>query len=176
LAFGRRRGRPKTFKLPFCARSQRTINLLLGSATPRQRIMLGRRQGCQKGIRHNRVYARCTDILTGRQALIGAKMVANILPAALVADVHLITAACAPGDSVQQKIAVAGSQNHAPRQGFHSRRRQLYKPPRHTPRNVFSLLSLAQKQLCGESASPTRATEYFQDNRTRAMARVVNVY
>jgi hypothetical protein len=44
------------------------------------------------------------------------------------------------------------------------------------PRNVFSLLSLARKILHGVSASPTRAIEYFQDDRNRAIAWIADVY
>src|SRR4051794_41931516 len=39
----------------------------------------------------------------------GAKMIADVLPAALVTDVHFVPASCAPNNAVQQKIAVAGS-------------------------------------------------------------------
>src|SRR6516162_166564 len=34
-------------------------------------------------------------------------MVAHILPAALITNVHLMAAPCAPGDAVQQKFSVA---------------------------------------------------------------------
>ncbi len=109
LAFGQCGGVALALELPFRAGSQRRIYLLLSSARPRQRIKLGRRQGCQEGIRHSCVYVCGADVLAGRQALVGAQMVTYILPAALVADVHLVTAPRAPGDAVQQKIAVAGS-------------------------------------------------------------------
>lgn len=36
------------------------------------------------------------------------------------------------------------------------------------PRNVFSLTSFALKVMRSVSQSPTRAIEYFQDNRSRA--------
>jgi hypothetical protein len=116
LAFGQCGGIALALKLPFRAGSQRGIHLLLGSACPGQRIKLGRRQGRQEGVRHNRVYACGADVLAGPQALIGAQMVAYILSPALVADIHLMTAPRAPGDAVQQKIAVAGS---ASRLGAH---------------------------------------------------------
>jgi len=44
------------------------------------------------------------------------------------------------------------------------------------PRNVFTLLSLVRKMFYKVSASPTRAIEYFQDDRNRAIARVTGVY
>src|SRR6201999_1636653 len=43
------------------------------------------------------------------QALMGAQMIAHILPAAFVADIHFVAASCAPGDAVQQKFALARS-------------------------------------------------------------------
>src|SRR5258705_6535460 len=96
LAFGQRGGIALALELPFRAGSQRRIHLLLSSARPRQRIELSWRQGRQEGIRHNSVYARGADVLAGRQALVRAQMVTYILPAALVADVHLVTAPPAP--------------------------------------------------------------------------------
>jgi len=83
LAFGQRGGIALTLKLPFRAGSQRRIHLLLSSACPRKRVKFGRRQGRQEGIRHNRVYAFGADVLTSRQTLIGAQMVAHILSAPL---------------------------------------------------------------------------------------------
>ena len=107
LAFGQRGGIPLPLELTFRACAQRRIHLLLGSAGPRQRIKLGRRQGGQERLRHGRIDARSADVLAGRQALMGAEMVADILPATLVADVHLMAASRAPGDAMQQKLAVA---------------------------------------------------------------------
>ena len=46
-------------------------------------------------------------MLIGRQAFAGAEMIAHILSAALVANVHFVPASRAPDDAVQQKIAVA---------------------------------------------------------------------
>ncbi|HUW80869.1 MAG TPA: hypothetical protein VMV54_08280 [Acidocella sp.] len=43
------------------------------------------------------------------------------------------------------------------------------------PRNVFSLTGLALKVLCCVSASPTRAIEHFQDNRSRATQMIAAV-
>nr|WP_294509843.1 hypothetical protein [uncultured Rhodopila sp.] len=109
LAFGQRGGIALALELPLRTGSQRGIHLLLSSVSPRQSIELSRRQGRQEGIRHNRVYASGTDILAGRQTLVGVQMIAYILSAALVADVHLVAASRAPGNAVQQKIAVARS-------------------------------------------------------------------
>src|SRR5580692_5009431 len=46
-------------------------------------------------------------MLAGWQSLMTPQMIADILSAALVANVHLVTASSAPGDAVQQKFAVS---------------------------------------------------------------------
>src|SRR5260370_18556115 len=47
------------------------------------------------------------DVLAGWLACLGTQVIAYILAAALVADVHLMATSCAPGDAVEQKLAIA---------------------------------------------------------------------
>src|SRR6266404_8576387 len=47
------------------------------------------------------------DVLAGWLAFLGTQVIAYILAAALVADVHLMATSCAPGDAVEQKLAIA---------------------------------------------------------------------
>src|SRR4051794_17267231 len=42
------------------------------------------------------------------EALMRAQVIADIFPAAFITSVHFVAALCAPGDAVQQKIAVTG--------------------------------------------------------------------
>ena len=79
LPFGQSGGVALALELTFRTGAQRRIHLLLGSARPRQRIKLGRRQRCQERVRHDRVDARGADVLAGRQAFVGAQMIAYIL-------------------------------------------------------------------------------------------------
>src|SRR3974390_474077 len=47
------------------------------------------------------------DVLAGWLTFLGTQMIAYILAAALVADVHLMTTSCAPGNAVEQELAIA---------------------------------------------------------------------
>src|SRR5258708_28376872 len=47
------------------------------------------------------------DVLAGWLTFLGTQVIAYILAAALVADVHLMATSCAPGDAVEQKLAIA---------------------------------------------------------------------
>jgi hypothetical protein len=109
LAFCQRRSIPLPLELTFRAGAQRRVDLLLGPAGSRQRVKLGGRQRRQERIGHGHIHARSADVLARRQALVGAQMIAHILPAAFVANVHLVATSSAPSDAVQQKIAMAGS-------------------------------------------------------------------
>ena len=109
LAFGQRRSISLPLDLSFGTGAECRIHLLLSSACLRQSIEFRRDHGGQKRLRDSRVHARSGNVPAHLQTLMGAEMIAHILPASFVADVHLVTAACAPGDAVQQKIAFTGS-------------------------------------------------------------------
>src|SRR4051812_33442192 len=79
-----------------------------GPAGSRQSLDLGRCERNQERIRHRRIYLRGANVLAGGQAFMRAQVIADILPAAFVTSVHFMAASCAPGDAVQQKIAVTG--------------------------------------------------------------------
>jgi len=116
LPFRQGRSVAGAFDLPFCVCKQRRVDLALGPPGARQGIQFGRRQRGQERIGHGGIHARRPDVLTDGQARVGAQVIADILATPLVADIHLVTTARAPGDAVQQEFAIAGS---AARLGAH---------------------------------------------------------
>src|SRR3954452_2062434 len=79
-----------------------------GPTGSRQSLDLARGQRGQERLRHRRIHPRSADVLAGGQAFVRAQVIADIFPAAFVTSVHFVAASCAPGNAVQQKIAVTG--------------------------------------------------------------------
>ena len=107
MAFRQCGGVALALELPLRAGAQRRVHLLLGSAARDSASSLGGAKAVRKASATTASSAAQMYWQAGKPSL-GAQMVTYILPAALIADVHLVTAPRAPGDAVQQKIAVAG--------------------------------------------------------------------
>lgn len=96
-----------SLELALGARPQRRAHLGLSATSLRQGIKLSWRQRGQECVDDDGVDGRRRDMLAGRQSFGRAQMIADMCAATLVTDIHLMSATRAPGDAMQQEIAVA---------------------------------------------------------------------